>query len=99
MKSPVIKPVKNVKLSNVKTGEKSIMELAGIFVLPGLKPNTGFLQGGLPLDDTSHIVTNDRMETEFPEYMPPAMSAVTRVCRQFAPPVRALPLQFMPGDI
>ena len=50
----------------MKTGETSSLELSGIFVSTGLKPNTGFLQGGLPLDDTSHIVTNDCMETEIP---------------------------------
>ena len=60
------KAVKNVKLRNVKTGEKSILALAGIFISTGLKPNTGFLQGSLPLDDSGHIVTNDRMETEIP---------------------------------
>jgi thioredoxin reductase (NADPH) len=31
-----------------------------------LKPNTGFLQGSLALDDSGHIVTNDRMETGIP---------------------------------
>ncbi len=60
------KAVKNLKLRNVKTGEKSVLETAGVFVSTGLKPNTGFLAGSLPLDDSGRIVTNDRMETATP---------------------------------
>ena len=58
--------VKNLKLRNVKSGAKSNLELAGVFISTGLKPNTEFLKGGLPLDNTGRIVTNDRMETEIP---------------------------------
>ncbi|MBN1366730.1 MAG: thioredoxin-disulfide reductase [Dehalococcoidales bacterium] len=60
------KAVKNVKLRNAKTGEKSILELSGIFISTGLKPNTAFLQGNLPLDNSGRIITNDRMETGIP---------------------------------
>ena len=58
--------VKNVKLRNVKTGEKSSLEVAGIFISTGLKPNTAFLAGILSLDESGRIVTNDRMETDIP---------------------------------
>jgi thioredoxin reductase (NADPH) len=60
------KAVKNLKLRNLKTGEKSILEVSGIFVSTGLKPNTGFLAGILQLDDGNRIVTNDKMETGIP---------------------------------
>ena len=60
------KAVKNVKLRNVKTGETSMLEVAGIFISTGLKPNTAFLGGSLSLDDGGRIVTNDRMETDIP---------------------------------
>ncbi len=58
--------VKTLKLRNVKTGIESNLELAGVFISTGLKPNTGFLRGILLIDDTGHIATNDRMETEIP---------------------------------
>ena len=58
--------VKKLKLHNVVTGEKSTLEVAGVFVSVGLKPNTDFVKSLLPLDETGHITTNERMETEIP---------------------------------
>ncbi len=58
--------VKRIKLSEVKTGEKSALEVAGIFISIGLKPNTDYLKGILPLDPAGHIITNGKMETEIP---------------------------------
>jgi len=58
--------VKNIHLRNVKTGVLSSLYLSGIFVSTGLKPNTGFLNGILSLDNTGHIITSDRMETSVP---------------------------------
>ncbi|MCL0091910.1 FAD-dependent oxidoreductase [Dehalococcoidales bacterium] len=58
--------VKRIKLRQVITGEKSTLEIAGVFISIGLKPNTDYLKGILPLDATGHIITNDRMETEIP---------------------------------
>ena len=58
--------VKRLKLRQVITGEKSTLEIAGIFISIGLKPNTDYLKGILPLDATGHITTDDRMETEIP---------------------------------
>ncbi len=58
--------VKRLKLRQVITAEKSTLEIAGIFISIGLKPNTDYLKGVLPLDATGHITTNDRMETEIP---------------------------------
>lgn len=56
--------VRRLKLHQVTTGEKSTIEVAGIFVSIGLRPNTDFLKGSIPLDPAGHIITNDRMETE-----------------------------------
>ena len=56
--------VKRVRLRQVKTGGKSTLEVAGIFISIGLKPNTDYLKGVLPLDVTGHIITNEKMETE-----------------------------------
>ena len=56
--------VKRIRLRQVKTGKESALDVAGIFISIGLKPNTAYLKGILPLDATGHITTNDRMETE-----------------------------------
>ena len=58
--------VKSIKLRQVKTGEKSNLEVGGVFVSVGLKPNTDYLKGVLKLDEGGHIITNEKMETEVP---------------------------------
>ncbi|MFC2016858.1 thioredoxin-disulfide reductase [Chloroflexota bacterium] len=58
--------VQRIRLRQVKTGEKSILDISGIFVSVGLKPNTDYLKGVLPLDATGYITTNDKMEAEIP---------------------------------
>ena len=58
--------VRRLRLRNVQTGEKSVLEISGIFVAIGFKPSTGYLKGSLSLDATGAIITNDRMETEIP---------------------------------
>ena len=58
--------VKRLRLRNVITGEKSSLDVAGIFVAIGFKPNTDYLKSILPLDATGHVVTNEKMETEIP---------------------------------
>ena len=58
--------VQKVRLRQVRTGKKSVLEVAGIFVSIGLKPNTGYLKGILPLDTTGHIITDETMATGVP---------------------------------
>jgi thioredoxin reductase (NADPH) len=58
--------VRRIKLRQVKTGRKSSLEIAGVFISVGLKPNTDYLKGVLPLDDGGYVITNDTMETEIP---------------------------------
>ena len=58
--------VKRLKLRQVKTGKKFTLDVAGIFISVGLKPNTDYFKGVLPLDDLGHIITNENMETEIP---------------------------------
>ena len=60
------KLVNSIKLRQVKTGKKSSLKVAGVFVSVGLKPNTGYLKGVLKLDEGGHIITNENMETEVP---------------------------------
>jgi len=58
--------VKTIGLYQVITGERSTLDVAGLFISIGLKPNTDYLKGILPLDATGHIITNEKMETEIP---------------------------------
>jgi len=58
--------VKRLRLRQVPTGEKSALEVAGVFISIGLKPDTDYLKGVLPLDAVGHIITNEKMETEIP---------------------------------
>lgn len=58
--------VDKIRVRNVKTGKTSILDVSGVFVAVGFKPNTDYLNGALPLDATGAIVTNDRMETGIP---------------------------------
>ena len=58
--------VKRIRLHNVRTGEKSVMDISGIFVAIGFKPNTDYLKGVLSLDANGAIITNEKMETEVP---------------------------------
>jgi thioredoxin reductase (NADPH) len=58
--------VKRIRLRQVKSGEESALEVAGIFISIGLKPNTNYLKGILPLDVTGHIITDEKMETKIP---------------------------------
>jgi len=58
--------VKSLRLRNTTTGEKSTLDVSGIFVSIGSQPNTEYLKGLLPLDTGGSIVTNDKMETEIP---------------------------------
>ncbi|MFC1984271.1 thioredoxin-disulfide reductase [Chloroflexota bacterium] len=58
--------VQRIRLRQVKTEEESVLEVTGIFISIGLKPNTDYLKGILPLDVTGHIITNEKMETKIP---------------------------------
>ncbi len=58
--------VRRLRLHNVLTGENSTLEVSGIFVATGAKPNTGYLKGVLPLEETGYIAINEKMETGVP---------------------------------
>ncbi len=58
--------VKGLKLRNVVTGKKSVLDVAGVFVAVGLKPNTDYLKAILPLDDAGAVITNGNLETAVP---------------------------------
>ena len=58
--------VKRLRLRNVLTGEKSTLDISGIFVAVGFRPNTDYLKGILSLDANGAIITNEKMEAEVP---------------------------------
>jgi thioredoxin reductase (NADPH) len=58
--------VSQLRVRNVKTGQESSLDVSGVFMSIGFKPNTDYLKGILTLDATGAIVTNDKMETEVP---------------------------------
>jgi thioredoxin reductase (NADPH) len=58
--------VKRLKLRQAGTGKQSTLNVDGVFPAIGLKPNTDYLRGVLPLDNLGHIITNERMETGIP---------------------------------
>ena len=58
--------VKRLRLRDVTTNEESTLDVAGIFVSIGFKPNTDYLKGVLPLDEAGYLITNEKMETEVP---------------------------------
>ncbi len=58
--------VESLKLKNVKTGEESVLPVAGVFITIGITPNTGWLNGLLPLDEWGFIITDANMATQTP---------------------------------
>ncbi len=58
--------VKEVKVKNVKTGEKSVIPVSGVFVAIGVKPNSQFLSNLIKLDDSGSIIVDQIMATSVP---------------------------------
>ncbi len=58
--------VKKLRLKNVRSGEKSTLEISGVFVAVGFRPNTGYLKSVLTLAGDGTIITNEKMETAVP---------------------------------
>jgi thioredoxin reductase (NADPH) len=56
--------VSAVRVRNLATDEVSQIDLAGLFVYVGMKPNTAFLENILKLSETGHVPTDGWMKTE-----------------------------------
>jgi thioredoxin reductase (NADPH) len=54
------------KLSNVKTGETTMLPLTGAFIAIGMLPNSGWLQDLLPMDEGGFLLTDEAMATGIP---------------------------------
>ena len=58
--------VRQLTLKNTKNDRISILEIAGVFVAIGSKPNSAQWRALLPLDEEGYIITNELMETKIP---------------------------------
>lgn len=58
--------VSRINLRNVKSGQESALEVAGVFISTGFKPNTKYLKDIISLDVSGAIVTGDNLETSVP---------------------------------
>ena len=58
--------VKALRLRNVKTKQSSTLEVAGVFVAVGLKPNSQPFADVVELSETGHIVADELMATSVP---------------------------------
>ena len=55
--------LEGVSARHTESGETSQVDLAGLFVFVGLEPNTGFLDGVVPIDAAGHVETDIWMRT------------------------------------
>ncbi len=55
--------VEGVKIKNLKTNEIIDMEIDGLFVAIGHKPNTDFLKGQVSLDKKGYVIVKDNTKT------------------------------------
>lgn len=55
--------VEGVILKNLKTGERSTLNIKGLFVAIGHNPNTGIFRGQIEMDEAGYIITKDGTKT------------------------------------
>ncbi len=55
--------VRYLSLKNVKTGEKSELDVGAVFVFIGFRPNTHILPYGIEMNESGYLLTNYKMET------------------------------------
>lgn len=60
------KKVSNLTLKNVRTDERSTLEVGAIFIYIGFHPNTGMLPDDIKRDSEGYIETDTHMETNIP---------------------------------
>jgi len=60
--------IEGVRVRDVKTDDEHVLEVGGLFVAIGHKPNTDFLEGQLPMDESGYLTlpTGWRTETDVP---------------------------------
>jgi thioredoxin reductase (NADPH) len=58
--------VTRLRLENTADGKAGELEVDGIFVAVGYRPNTGYLSGVVPLDKGGYVITDKTMATGVP---------------------------------
>ncbi len=58
--------IQQLRLKNLKSDSSSNLKVDGVFVAAGLKPNTGFLNGLVELDNQGSIIVDERLGTSIP---------------------------------
>lgn len=56
--------VEGLSIKNTQTGEISKLQVDGVFIAIGHRPNTGFLKGQLPLDEKGYIIVEKETHTK-----------------------------------
>ncbi|MFC1945150.1 NAD(P)/FAD-dependent oxidoreductase [Chloroflexota bacterium] len=60
------KEVESVNITDLQSGEESILETEGVLVRIGIIPNTEYLKATIPLNENGQVIVNQRMETSIP---------------------------------
>lgn len=55
-----------LRVRQVRTGETRVMDVTGLFVFIGFKPNTGIIAGHLRHDPMGYVVTDAHMQSSMP---------------------------------
>lgn len=58
--------VEGIEMVEAGNGKKQTLKVDGVLVHVGLDPNTGYLEGIVPLDEQRQVIVNEWMETEIP---------------------------------
>ncbi|MDP3428386.1 MAG: thioredoxin-disulfide reductase [Humidesulfovibrio sp.] len=77
------KGVTGVKLTNVKSGEKSELSVDGVFVFVGFEPTASFVPEALKRDKNGFVITDCEMITNLPGFFA-AGDVRSKNCRQVA---------------
>jgi thioredoxin reductase (NADPH) len=58
--------VEKLSLRHVKTGARSELDVTGMFVFIGFRPNTAMIEGHVNHDALGYLLTDEKMETSIP---------------------------------
>ncbi len=61
--------VEAIELADAASKQKETLKVDGVLVHIGLEPNTGYLEGIVPLDEHGQIIVNRNMESEVPHIL------------------------------
>jgi thioredoxin reductase (NADPH) len=58
--------VEEIRLFETQNNRRETLKVDGVLVHIGVEPNTGYLNGTVPLDKQGHIIVDDRMQSKAP---------------------------------